>query len=59
MFRKNKPDICLVDVMVPRKDGFSLVRDIRLVDQDIPLVLLTARTQNADVIKGLELGADD
>jgi len=36
-----------------------LVRDIRLVDQDIPLVLLTARTQNADVIKGLELGADD
>lgn len=54
-----KPDVCVVDIMMPRKDGYSLVTDIRRVDDLTPIVFLTAKTQTADVIKGLELGADD
>ncbi|NCD72433.1 response regulator transcription factor [Mucilaginibacter agri] len=59
MFKAMKPDVCVIDVMMPRKDGFSLVADIRLVDDEVPLIFLTARTQTEDVLKGLELGADD
>jgi two-component system response regulator TrcR len=58
-FNLNKPDICVIDIMLPRKNGLSLVEDIRKVDQDIPLIFLTAKTQTDDVLKGLEAGADD
>lgn len=58
-FNEDKPDVCVIDIMMPKKDGFSLVKDIRIIDEQIPLIFLTARTQNDDVIKGLELGADD
>jgi len=58
-FNNNKPDICVIDIMMPRKDGFSLVADIRKVDELIPIIFLTAKTQTADVIKGFEIGADD
>ena len=59
MFNLQKPDICIVDIMMPRKDGFSLVADIRMVDDLVPIIFLTAKTQTADVLKGLEIGADD
>ncbi|AYL95457.1 response regulator transcription factor [Mucilaginibacter celer] len=59
MFNLNKPDVCVVDVMMPRKDGFSLVQDIRRVDELVPVIFLTARTQTEDVLKGFEIGADD
>jgi two-component system response regulator TrcR len=59
LFNQDKPEVCIVDVMMPRKDGISLVRDIRMVDNDIPVIFLTAKTQTEDVIKGLEAGADD
>lgn len=59
MFNLHKPDICIVDIMMPRKDGFSLVTDIRMVDDLVPIIFLTAKTQTADVLKGLEAGADD
>lgn len=59
MFNLQKPDICIVDIMMPRKDGFSLVADIRMVDDLVPVIFLTAKTQTADVLKGLEIGADD
>ncbi|TWR24986.1 response regulator transcription factor [Mucilaginibacter achroorhodeus] len=59
LFNSLKPALCIVDVMLPKKDGFTLVRDIRTVDKHIPLIFLTARTQTEDVLKGLELGADD
>jgi two-component system response regulator TrcR len=59
LFHRCKPDICVMDIMMPRKDGLSLVEDIRKVNDRIPIIFLTARTQTTDVIKGLEIGADD
>jgi DNA-binding response OmpR family regulator len=59
LFNQNKPDICIVDIMMPRKDGFSLVADIRLIDGIVPIIFLTAKIQTKDVLKGLEMGADD
>ena len=59
IFKTMQPDVCIIDIMLPRKDGFSLVADIRTVNDRIPLIFLTARTQTEDVLKGLELGADD
>jgi two-component system, OmpR family, response regulator TrcR len=59
LFRSTRPDICVVDIMMPRKDGLSLVADIRQVDALIPIIFLTAKTQTADVLKGFETGADD
>ena len=58
-FNNNKPDVCVIDIMMPRKDGFSLLEDIRKVDKLIPVIFLTAKSQTADVIKGFEAGADD
>ncbi len=52
-------DICILDVMLPRSDGFDLARKIRRVNQDIPIIFLTARTMKEDRIEGLRLGADD
>jgi two-component system response regulator TrcR len=59
LFRLEKPDICVIDVMLPKKDGFTLVKDIRTVNLRVPIIFLTARTQTEDVLKGLEIGADD
>ncbi|NOW95025.1 response regulator transcription factor [Mucilaginibacter sp. SG564] len=54
-----KPDVCIVDIMMPRKDGYALVADIRLVDDLTPIIFLTAKTRVEDVLKGLDIGADD
>ena len=59
MYHEIRPDICVVDVMMPRKSGYDLVQDIRKVDEWTPIIFLTAKIQQADVLKGLELGADD
>ncbi|MGN8072631.1 response regulator transcription factor [Mucilaginibacter sp. 22184] len=58
-FNALKPDVCVVDIMMPRKDGWSLVADIRLVDELVPVIFLTAKTRVEDVLKGLDMGADD
>lgn len=58
-FRELKPDLCIIDVVLPRKDGFSLVSEIRLVDDKVPIMFLTARSETEDVIRGFEIGADD
>ncbi len=58
-FNKSKYDLCLIDVMMPKKDGFELAEDIKKVNNSVPLVFLTARNQKEDKIKGLKLGADD
>lgn len=58
-FLKNKFDICVLDVMMPRKDGFTLCGDIKQVNPDIPVIFLTAKALKEDVIDGFKLGADD
>jgi len=59
MFKTVKPDVCVIDIMMPRKDGFTLVSEIRVIDDQVPIIFLSARTQTEDVLKGLEIGADD
>ena len=58
-FLKNKFDICVLDVMMPRKDGFTLCGDIKHINPDMPVVFLTAKALKEDVIDGFKLGADD
>lgn len=52
-------DICILDVMLPKKDGFTLAEEIRKVDQDMPIIFLTAKSMVADKITGFAAGADD
>ncbi|TDO20284.1 response regulator transcription factor [Pedobacter duraquae] len=59
MFKTVRPDVCVIDIMMPRKDGFTLVTEIRVIDDQLPIIILSARTQTQDVLKGLEIGADD
>lgn len=59
LFRSFTPQVCVVDVMMPKKDGITLVEEIRMTDEEIPIVFLTAKTTTADVIRGLSAGADD
>ena len=58
-FNKDQYDLCLLDVMMPKRDGFGLAEDIRKINQDVPIVFLTAKGLPEDKIKGLKLGADD
>jgi two-component system, OmpR family, response regulator len=58
-FMKNQYNVCLLDVMMPKKDGFTLAKDIRMVNPDIPIVFLTAKNLKEDVIEGFRIGADD
>lgn len=58
-FLSFRPEICIVDVMMPKKDGIALVKDIRAVDEQTPVIFLTAKSETQDVIKGLQSGADD
>ena len=59
MFKNDDFDICILDVMMPRKDGFSLAKDIRTTNKEVPIIFLTAKTMKEDVLKGYEVGADD
>jgi len=58
-FSSGDYDLCLLDVMLPKKDGFSLAEDIRKIDKDIPIVFLTAKSMTEDKIRGFKIGADD
>jgi DNA-binding response OmpR family regulator len=59
LFKKESPDICVLDVMLPNKSGFELASEIRKLNSDIPVIFLTAKTQTEDVIHGFKLGAND
>ncbi|RTQ48104.1 response regulator transcription factor [Hymenobacter gummosus] len=59
LFRQQRPDIVVADVMMPRLDGFSLAEIIRRESPQVPIIFLTARSQPADVVRGFELGAAD
>ncbi len=52
-------DMCILDVMMPKKDGFSLAKEIRMKDKDIPVIFLTAKSMKEDTIQGFKVGADD
>ena len=58
-FQREKFDICLLDVMMPNMDGFTLAEEIRDVDPDMPLFFISAKTMKEDIIQGYKLGADD
>jgi two-component system, OmpR family, response regulator len=58
-FKKGNFDLCVFDVMMPRKDGFTLAREIRERDQEVPIIFLTARTMKDDILQGFKIGADD
>jgi two-component system, OmpR family, response regulator len=58
-FRRERFDLCLLDVMMPNMDGFTLAEEIRDIDPDIPLFFLSAKTMKDDIIQGYKLGADD
>ncbi|MDQ6470994.1 response regulator transcription factor [Flavobacterium sp. LHD-80] len=58
-FKKEKFDICIFDIMMPKMDGFDLATEIRKLNTDIPIIFLSAKTLKEDRIKGLRLGADD
>ena len=58
-FKKNTPDLLVLDVMMPKKDGFSLAQEIRLEDKTIPIIFLTAKSQTQDVVEGFSVGGND
>jgi len=59
LFQKHHSDLCILDVMMPVMDGFTLAGQIRKMDPEMPIVFLTAKNQKEDKLKGLKLGADD
>ncbi|NQU84932.1 MAG: response regulator transcription factor [Mariniphaga sp.] len=58
-FKTEKPDICVLDVMMPGMDGFEVAKQIKKTKQEIPFIFLTAKNQKTDKLIGLKLGADD
>jgi DNA-binding response OmpR family regulator len=58
-FMRNHYNVCLLDVMMPKKDGFTLAKDIRMINADIPVIFLTAKNLKEDVLEGFKIGADD
>ena len=58
-FKGLEPDLCILDVMMPHKDGFTLAGEIKHIDPDMPLIFLTAKSLKEDMLKGYQVGADD
>lgn len=59
LFLRVQPDICVLDVMLPNKDGFTIAEEIRAKDLQVPILFLTAKTQTEDLVKGFTLGGND
>jgi len=59
LFKRVQPDICVLDIMLPNKDGFEIADEIREINETIPIIFLTAKTQTEDVVKGFTLGGND
>lgn len=59
LFRQCSPDVCLLDVMLPKKDGFTLGREIKMLRPNIPILYLTAKDQTEDVLQGFQSGGND
>lgn len=58
-FKKDKYDMAILDIMMPKKDGFTLGKEIKKVQEDLPIIYLTAKNLKEDIIEGLKIGADD
>lgn len=58
-FRNSDVDACILDVMMPLKDGFAVAKEVRRLDKRVPIIFLTAKSLEADKLKGFEIGADD
>lgn len=58
-YREFQPELLVLDVMMPKKDGFTLAREIRAMDKAIPIIFLTAKSQTQDVVEGFTLGGND
>lgn len=58
-YLKEKPELLVLDVMMPKKDGFSVARDIRKTDKEIPIIFLTSKSQTQDVVDGFNYGGND
>ena len=58
-FEKEKPDICVFDIMLPSRDGYSIAKDIRQMDVTVPIIFVTAKNQTDEVIRGFESGGND
>ncbi|MBN1799146.1 MAG: response regulator transcription factor [Spirochaetales bacterium] len=58
-YKKNKPDLILLDIMIPEKSGYEVCKEVRRSDHHTPIIMLTAKSQEVDKVVGLELGADD
>jgi len=59
LFKRSQPDICVLDVMLPNKDGFEIAEEIREINENIPIIFLTAKTQTGDVVRGFAQGGND
>ncbi|HLP62393.1 MAG TPA: response regulator transcription factor [Candidatus Deferrimicrobium sp.] len=59
LFQKEKPDLIILDIMLPGVDGFEVCKKIKQTNRDIPIIMLTARSQESDKLLGFELGVDD
>jgi DNA-binding response OmpR family regulator len=59
LFKRSNPDICVLDIMLPNKDGFQIADEIRDLNDEVPIIFLTAKTQTEDVVKGFTLGGND
>lgn len=59
VYREKRPDVIVLDIMMPNMDGFSFAEEVRKADKQTPIIFLTAKSQTADVIKGFETGGND
>ena len=59
LFNQDKPDICVLDVMMPEMDGFTLAEKIKAAEPNMPVIFLTAKSLKEDIVRGLKIGADD
>ncbi|MGE5344154.1 MAG: response regulator transcription factor [Candidatus Omnitrophota bacterium] len=59
VFQKEKPDLIILDIMLPGVDGFEVCKKIKQINRDVPIIMLTARSQENDKLLGFELGVDD
>ncbi|WP_452598760.1 response regulator transcription factor [Pontimicrobium sp. MEBiC01747] len=58
-YKNEQPELLVLDVMMPKKDGFTLAKDVRAIDNSIPIIFLTAKSQTQDVVEGFTIGGND